>query len=88
MAEALSRMTNPTPAEDHPALQVAFGGYDVAVFFMAGPWDLAAPSIVVEEAGGKFTDIMGSSTLTRGAVFSNGHVHAATLECLRAARER
>ena len=87
MAEALGSITNPVPAEDHPALQVAFGGYDLAVFFAAGPWDLAAPSIVVEEAGGKFTDIAGLPTLTGGGVFSNGRIHAAAIECLRAARE-
>jgi histidinol-phosphatase len=87
MAEALGSITNPVPAEDHPALQVAFGGYDLAVFFAAGPWDLAGPSIVVEEAGGKFTDIAGLPTLTAGAVFSNGRIHDAAIECLRAARE-
>ncbi len=86
MAVALAAATHPTPSEDHPALQVAFGGYDVAVFFMAGPWDLAAPSLVVEEAGGRFTDLRGAVTLTAGAVFSNGSVHDATVECLRAAR--
>jgi histidinol-phosphatase len=87
MAHALGTVTSPTPAEDHPALQVAFGGYDVAVFFAAGPWDVAAPSIVVEEAGGKFTDIAGLPTLTGGAVFSNGKIHDAVIECLRASRE-
>jgi histidinol-phosphatase len=87
MAGALGAITNPTPAEDHPALQVAFGGYDLAVFFAAGPWDLAAPAIVVEEAGGKFTDIAGLRTLTSGGVFSNGRIHDAAIECLRAARE-
>jgi histidinol-phosphatase len=73
-------------AEDHPALQVAFGGFDVAVFLMAGPWDLAAPSLVVEEAGGRFSDLNGAATLTAGAVFSNGALHDATLDCLRVAR--
>lgn len=86
MAVALAAATRPTDSEDHPALQVAFGGYDVAVFFMAGPWDLAAPSIVVEEAGGRFTDLSGAVTLTAGAVFSNGALHDATIDCLRAAR--
>jgi len=86
MAVALAAATRPTASEDHPALQVAFGGYDVAVFFMAGPWDLAAPSLVVEEAGGRFTDLSGAVTLTAGAVFSNGSVHDATIDCLRAAR--
>jgi histidinol-phosphatase len=88
MAVALAAATRPTAAEDHPALQVAFGGYDVAVFLMAGPWDLAAPSLVVEEAGGRFTDLNGGATLTAGAVFSNGALHDAALECLRAARGR
>jgi histidinol-phosphatase len=87
MAGALTAITNPTPADDHPALQVASGGYDLAVFFAAGPWDVAAPSIVVEEAGGKFTNIAGEQTLTGGAVFSNGLIHDAAIECLRAARE-
>ena len=88
MAVALAGATRPAESEDHPALQVAFGGYDVAVFFMAGPWDLAAPLLVVEEAGGRFTDLNGETTLTAGAVFSNGALHDATLGCLRAARER
>ena len=87
MAVALATATRPTASEDHPALQVAFGGYDVAVFFMAGPWDLAAPSLVVEEAGGRFTDLCGDVTLTAGAVFSNGALHDAIVDCLRAVRE-
>jgi fructose-1,6-bisphosphatase/inositol monophosphatase family enzyme len=88
MSAALAAVTNPAAAEDHPALQVAFGGYDVAVFFLAGPWDLAAPSIVVEEAGGKFSDLTGGATLTGGAVFSNGLLHDATVRLLRDARSR
>jgi histidinol-phosphatase len=88
MAAALAAATRPAAADDHPALQVAFGGYDLAVFLMAGPWDLAAPSLVVEEAGGRFTDLNGASTLTAGAVFSNGALHDAALGCLRAARGR
>jgi histidinol-phosphatase len=87
MAGALARATQPADADDHPALQVACGGYDLAVFFMAGPWDLAAPLLVVQEAGGRFTDLDGAVTLTAGAVFSNGALHDATLDCLRAARE-
>ena len=82
MRAAFASATIPSAAEDHPALQVAFGGYDVAVFFMAGPWNLAAPSIVVEEAGGKFSE------LTDTAVFSNGRIHDATLRLLRDTRRR
>jgi histidinol-phosphatase len=66
---------------DHPALRVAAGGLDLAVFLMAGPWDLAAPALVVEEAGGRFTDAAGRRTLTGGtAVFSNGRLHDAVLQ--------
>jgi histidinol-phosphatase len=39
-------------------------------------WDIAALSILVEEAGGRFTDFDGTRTLERGrAVATNGHVH-------------
>lgn len=76
IADVLARATRPEPHVDHPALQVAAGGYELAVFFIAGPWDLAAPSLVVEEAGGRFTDLAGRRDLTSGtAVFSNGMLH-------------
>jgi histidinol-phosphatase len=72
----LTSATNPQPHVDHPALQVAAGGYEVAVFLLAGLWDLAAPALIVEEAGGRFTDIGGRNDLTAGtAVFSNGVLH-------------
>jgi histidinol-phosphatase len=75
-ATALARATKPEPHINHPALQVAFGGYEIAVFFIGGPWDIAAPALIVEEAGGRFTDLAGHSRLTSGhAVFSNGLLH-------------
>jgi len=40
------------------------------------PWDLAALKIIVEEAGGRFTDFKGEPTIYGGsAIASNGHVH-------------
>jgi 3'(2'), 5'-bisphosphate nucleotidase len=54
-------------------------------------WDQAAGSIVVEEAGGRITDLHGRSldftagrTLARnrGLLASNGHLHAAALAAL------
>lgn len=79
-AAALAAASQREPHVDHPALQVAAGGYEAAVFFVAGPWDLAAPSIVVEEAGGKFTDTAGRYDIAgNGAVFSNGLVHDAVV---------
>ena len=47
------------------------------------PWDLAAPLILVEEAGGRVTDFNGRRTYAGGnAVASNGLLHEAILERL------
>jgi len=83
VADTLARATTPQPPVDHPALQVAAGAYEVAVFLLAGPWDLAGPALVVEEAGGRFTDLTGRHELTSGtAVFSNGLLHDDVLRLL------
>jgi len=84
--DALARATTPMPHDDHPALQVALGEREGAVFFLGGAWDLAAPALIVEEAGGRYTDAEGRYDWTTGsAVFSNGHVHD---ELLRLTRSR
>jgi histidinol-phosphatase len=76
VAKALAAATVPSPLTDHPALQVAAGGYELAVFLIGGPWDVAAPSVIVEEAGGRFTDLSGRPDVFSGtAIFSNGTVH-------------
>ena len=47
------------------------------------PWDLAAPLIIVEEAGGRLTDWGGRRTYAGGnAIASNGLLHEAILERL------
>ena len=77
---ALATRTNIFETEDHPALRVAAGEIEAAVFFMGGPWDVAAPSIVVREAGGRFGDLHGGASIALGGgLFSNGAVHAAAL---------
>lgn len=49
-------------------------------------WDLAAPRVLVEEAGGRFTDFAGTPGHTTGeAVATNGLLHAHVLEVLRGA---
>jgi histidinol-phosphatase len=88
MSSALGPATLPYEQDEHPALEVAAGKADLCVFFMAGPWDLAAPSIVVEEAGGRFSDLAGRRTLTNGAVFSNGRLHEAAIALLQRAAAR
>jgi histidinol-phosphatase len=47
-------------------------------------WDLAATRILVEEAGGRFTDLDGRPDHTRGeCVASNGVLHAHVIAALR-----
>ncbi len=49
-------------------------------------WDVAAPLILVEEAGGRLTDFKGQRTYAGGnAVASNGLLHEAILEKLNGA---
>jgi histidinol phosphatase-like enzyme (inositol monophosphatase family) len=47
------------------------------------PWDVAASKVIVTEAGGRFSDFAGSSSIYTGsAVISNGLVHQAVLDIL------
>jgi len=63
---------------------VAEGVIDVAVDRAAGVWDLAALVPILDEAGGRLTDLDGVATHDGGnALASNGHVHDAALEVLQ-----
>ena len=76
IATAAQGAARARPWVTHPALQVATGGFEFTLFLAAGTWDLAAPLLVVEEAGGRFTDVEGRYDWTTGtALFSNGRVH-------------
>jgi histidinol-phosphatase len=47
------------------------------------PWDVAALVVLVEEAGGRFTDFEGTPSLASGrAVATNGHLHGHVLGAL------
>jgi histidinol-phosphatase len=47
-------------------------------------WDVAGPKVIVEEAGGRFTNWDGGADLARpDCVASNGKVHDAALALLR-----
>ena len=65
---------------------VADGAVDVAVDAPGvRVWDLAAPMLVVEEAGGRFTDLAGRARADGGsAIASNGRLHEAALAAARA----
>jgi histidinol-phosphatase len=62
---------------------IAEGEIDVCVWFAGDIWDHAAPSIIVEEAGGRFTDHRGGKRLdSRTAIYSNGLLHETVLNAL------
>jgi histidinol-phosphatase len=72
------------PPREHGALFVADGRVEVCVQLGGGPWDFAALSVLVEEAGGRFSDLAGRRDVYGGGpvVFSNGHVHDDVLALL------
>jgi histidinol-phosphatase len=60
---------------------LAEGAVDVAAEPRVSLWDLAAPQIVVEEAGGRFSDLTGVARSDGGsAVATNGPLHDAVLK--------
>jgi histidinol-phosphatase len=62
---------------------VAEGKAELYVEVDLKPWDLAPCKLLVEEAGGRFTDLAGRPTIYSGsAVASNGRVHEAALALL------
>lgn len=63
---------------------VADGSADATMEQDLHPWDLAAPSIVIEEAGGRITDFDGRRSFERGeSLATNGLLHEAILDVLR-----
>lgn len=64
-------------------LLVAEGSLDAAVDPVLHPWDIAALKVIVEEAGGRATDLSGVPGLDRGSlVSSNGLLHPKLLRLL------
>ncbi len=67
---------------------VAEGSVDGAIDAIGvSVWDLAAVQVIVEEAGGTFTDFAGEHRVDGGsAISSNGHLHPALLAAVGQAR--
>jgi histidinol-phosphatase len=62
---------------------VAEGAADIAVDPSVSLWDLGAVKIIIEEAGGTFTDLQGVITASGGSgLATNGLLHEAALERL------
>ncbi len=64
----------------------AMGRFDGYWEIIIHPWDIAAGSLIVEEAGGKVTDLGGNalSIYKNEIVSSNGRIHGELLEELQA----
>jgi myo-inositol-1(or 4)-monophosphatase len=67
---------------------LAAGRFDGYWELTVGPWDVAAGSLLVEEAGGRVTNLTGGplDLAAPAVVASNGLIHAAMLEVLREVR--
>ncbi len=62
---------------------VAEGAVEIGCDPTVSLWDLAAPMLIVEEAGGRFTDLGGAVTPSGGsAVATNGLLHETVLAVL------
>lgn len=63
---------------------VAEGSADAMVEPIVNLWDVAPIQVIVEEAGGRFTDLEGAARSDGGnALSSNGRLHDEVLEALR-----
>ena len=62
---------------------VAEGAGEVAIDPVMQPWDIAAPQVIVEEAGGRATGLGGERSIYAGSlVTSNAMMHQAILDTL------
>jgi histidinol-phosphatase len=68
----------------HGATMVAAGDVDVSLQWGGGPWDFAALAVIVEEAGGRFSDLDGRPRLDGCGprLFSNARLHNQVLNML------
>jgi histidinol-phosphatase len=70
-------------------LLVASGRAELVVEPSLSVWDIATTSLIVEEAGGRWSTLDGRADLRANeAVLSNGLVHEAALALIRATRQR
>src|SRR5262249_42976064 len=82
---AACRTVRPHTGYSH--LVVAAGDADVALAVEGLAWDFAAAQVIVEEAGGRFTDADGLNALHSGhSLASNGRLHEQALRALAAPR--
>lgn len=74
------------PGDLAGSLAVVEGRADAWIEAGVREWDLAAPRLLIEEAGGRFTDLLGRPSHAMGhAVGSNGVLHPDVLAGIRSA---
>jgi histidinol-phosphatase len=77
------RAVSPNMRQPHSYTDVADGSADLAFDLFGGEWDFAAPKLLVEEAGGRMTDLAGGDRIDTGEMLAtNGHLHAAALKLI------
>lgn len=60
---------------------VAMGKAEAMVDPIVSPWDIAPMPVIIEAAGGRFTDLKGNSdVMSSTAIASNGHIHSEILK--------
>ena len=63
---------------------VAEGAIEIALEPAVAAWDMAAVQVIVEEAGGRFSDLAGNARFDGGSALStNGPLHEQVLELFR-----
>ena len=63
---------------------VAAGRFEARIEAFLGPWDIAAGTLILENAGGKVSDFKGGNSFYSGAqvLASNGKLHADLLDII------
>ncbi len=56
-------------------LLVATGRYEAMIDPVVSPWDVGPLPVIIEEAGGRFSDLSGDEVLGASAIASNGALH-------------
>ncbi len=83
MAISRHSMATRTWGDAYGHALVATGRIDLMLDPIVSRWDISAMSVIVREAGGRFTDFNGNENLASEAVSSNGHLHTIALEAFR-----
>lgn len=85
LVQLAEQSRNVLPNDDYSMVAVARSRADVALGSEGGPWDYAPFVLLVEEAGGRVTDLEGRSRFDRPPILAtNGLLHDACLDTLRA----